>query len=306
MKSYFEDNNWLPRIICVVLACCLWIYVMNEQNPITERTFVVNLETRGLQSGMMVFNAPSKVNVKVRSNRAILGDLNPEAISAYLNLENMKVGQHAVTVACDFPRGEVLEISPKVVNLYIDTGKEKSFKVTTRVVGIPNSDLTVGRRVVTPTEVRVKGAAHRVDTVEGVIAPLDITERKDDFTAHVNLVAVGADGIEMPDLTIEPATAAVEAKMVHQLITTDLSVNANLTGSLPSNLKLAKVEIVPSQIKVTAAPSLLEKMNSLSTAPIDLSKVNTNANIKIPLELQEGMVTDLQAVEVRLTLANNK
>ena len=306
MKSYFEDNNWLPRIICVVLACCLWIYVMNEQNPITERTFVVNLETRGLQSGMMVFNAPSKVNVKVRSNRAILGDLNPEAISAYLNLENMKVGQHAVTVACDFPRGEVLEISPKVVNLYIDTGKEKNFKVTTRVVGIPNSDLTVGRRVVTPTDVRVKGAAHRVDTVEGVIAPLDITERKDDFTAHVNLVAVGADGIEMPDLTIEPATAAVEAKMVHQLITTDLSVNANLTGSLPSSLKLAKVEIVPSQIKVTAAPSLLEKINSLSTAPIDLSKVNTNANIKVPLELQEGMVVDVPAVEVRLTLANSQ
>jgi YbbR domain-containing protein len=56
----------------------------------------------------------------------------------------------------------------------------------------------------------------------------------------------------MPDLTIEPAVAAVEAKMVHQLITTDLNVNANLTGSLPSNLKLAKVEIVPSQIKVTA------------------------------------------------------
>jgi YbbR domain-containing protein len=218
----------------------------------------------------------------------------------------MKVGQHAVTVACDFPKGEVLEISPKVVNLYIDTGKEKTFKVTTRVVGIPNSDLTVGRRVVTPTEVRVKGAAHRVDTVEGVIAPLDITERKDDFTAHVNLVAVGADGIEMPDLTIEPAVAAVEAKMVHQLITTDLNVNANLTGSLPSNLKLAKVEIVPSQIKVTAAPSLLEKINTLSTAPIDLSKVNTNINVKIPLELQEGMVADVPSVEVRLTLANNQ
>ena len=100
---------------------------MNEQNPIIERSFVVNLETRGLQSGMLVFNAPSKVNVKVRSSRSILGDINPDAITAYLNLDNMKVGQHSVTVACDFPKGEVLEISPKVVNLYIDVSKEKSF-----------------------------------------------------------------------------------------------------------------------------------------------------------------------------------
>ena len=92
MRNYVEENNWLPRIICIILACCLWIYVMNEQNPIIERSFVVNLETRGLQAGMLVFNAPTKVNVKVRSSRSILGDLNPEAITAYLKLDNMKVG----------------------------------------------------------------------------------------------------------------------------------------------------------------------------------------------------------------------
>ncbi|MCH4157576.1 MAG: CdaR family protein [Acidaminococcaceae bacterium] len=302
MRNYVTENNWLPRILCVVLACCLWLYVMNEQNPIIERSFVVNLETRGLQSGMLVFNAPTKVNVKVRSSRSILGDINPETITAYLNLENMKVGQHAVTVACDFPKGEVLEISPKVVNLYIDVSKEKTLPVTTRIVGIPAADLTVGRRVVTPTEVKVKGAAHRVDAVERVIAPLDITERKDDFTAHINLVAVGTDGIEMPDLVVEPAVAAVEAKMVHQLVTTDVSVKANLTGTLPAGLKLAKVELVPAQLKVTAPPSTLEKTTAIATAPVDLSKVNGNMAVKVALELPEGFVSDTHNVEVRLSV----
>ena len=302
MRNYVTENNWLPRILCVVLACCLWLYVMNEQNPIIERSFVVNLETRGLQSGMLVFNAPSKVNVKVRSSRSILGDINPETITAYLNLENMKVGQHAVTVACDFPKGEVLEISPKVVNLYIDVSKEKNFAVTTRIVGIPAADLTVGRRVVTPTEVKVKGAAHRVDAVERVIAPLDITERKDDFTAHINLIAVGTDGIEMPDLVVEPAVAAVEARMVHQLVTTDVSVKANLIGTLPTGLKLAKVELVPAQLKVTALPSSLEKTTSIATGQVDLSKVNGNMVVKVPLELPEGFVSDVRNVEVRLSV----
>lgn len=302
MRNYISENNWLPRVVCVVLACCLWLYVMNEQNPIIERSFVVNLETRGLQSGMLVFNAPSKVNVKVRSSRSILGDINPDAITAYLNLDNMKVGQHSVTVACDFPKGEVLEISPKVVNLYIDVSKEKSFQVTTRIVGIPAADLTVGRRVVTPTEVKVKGAAHRVDAVERVLAPLDITERKDDFTAHINLVAVGTDGIEMPDLVVEPAVAAVEAKMVHQLVTTDVNVKANLIGTLPPQLKLARVELVPARVKITAPPSSLDKSLSISTAQVDLSKINGNMVVKVPLELPEGFVSDTHNVEVRLSV----
>jgi YbbR domain-containing protein len=141
-----------------------------------------------------------------------------------------------------------------------------------------------------------------VDTVEGVIAPLDITERKDDFTAHVNLVAVGTDGIEMPDLTIEPAVAAVEAKMVHQLVTTDVSVKANLTGTLPAGLKLAKVELVPAQLKVTAPPSTLEKTTAIATAPVDLSKVNGNMAVKVALELPEGFVSDTHNVEVRLSV----
>ena len=27
-------NSWLARIMCVIVASILWVYVMNEQNPI--------------------------------------------------------------------------------------------------------------------------------------------------------------------------------------------------------------------------------------------------------------------------------
>lgn len=288
----------------MIVACCLWLYVMNEQNPIIERSFVVNLETQGLQSGMMVFNAPAKVSVKVRSTRSILGDLSPDMIKAYVNLKNLKVGQHTVTVACSFPRGEVVEINPKVVNLYVDVTKEKTFPVSTKVIGTSNSDLTVGRRAVNPGEVKVKGAAHRVDAIDKIYAPLDITEHKEDFVSQVALVAVDADGVEMPDLVLEPAEVSVDAKIVHQLTTGKLEVQANFTGSLPPTLKLGKVEIVPAQIQVTAAPSVLEKMTSLATEPIDLGKNGNNGTIEVPLQIPSGVRSEVRSVSVRISVEN--
>lgn len=302
MKKWVSGENLLPRVVCLVLACCLWLYVMSEQNPIVERSYVVNLEQRNLSEGMLVYNAPAKVSVKVRGSRITLGDLKPESITAYVNLDKMKVGQHTATVVANFSQGEVLEISPKTVNLYLDVSKEKAFPVTTRVVGAPAADLTLGKRIVSPAEVKVKGAAHRVDAVDKVIAALDVSDRKEDFMTHVTLIAMSVDGVEIPDVTIEPSIASVEAKMVRQMVTMDLPITAKTSGKLPAGLKLLALELVPPKGKFTGSPSLLDKFTSFETEPIDLSKVTGNTALKTTLRLPEGITGNVNTVEVRISV----
>lgn len=302
MKGFVAKENLLPRIICVILACCLWLYVMGEQNPIVERSFVVNLEQHNLAAGMMVFNAPAKVNVKVRAARGVLGEVDSHNVKAYINLENMKVGQHTVTILANFPQGEVVEISPKVANVFLDVTKEKLVPVTPRIVGIPAQDLTLGKRSVTPSEVKIKGPAHRVDAVDKVIAPLDVTERKDDFSAQVNAIAVSSDGVEMPDIVIEPALVSVEAKMVKQMVTVDVPIHAKTSGSLPGNLQLIATETMPKTVQVTASPSLLEHNQVFNTLPIDISKMTGSNAVQVPLSLPAGVISDVRYVEVRFSI----
>ena len=44
MGNFFDRENMLARVIAFLIACALWMYVMNEQNPLVERNYVVNLE----------------------------------------------------------------------------------------------------------------------------------------------------------------------------------------------------------------------------------------------------------------------
>ena len=37
MKQFFERENLIPRIVTLIVACGLWLYVMSEQNPVIER-----------------------------------------------------------------------------------------------------------------------------------------------------------------------------------------------------------------------------------------------------------------------------
>lgn len=56
MGNFFDRENMLARVIAFLIACALWMYVMNEQNPLVERNYVVNLELRNVPEGMIVLN----------------------------------------------------------------------------------------------------------------------------------------------------------------------------------------------------------------------------------------------------------
>ena len=53
-KNNGQGNSWTVRIMALLVACALWLYVMNEQNPFTTRTFSVPLTKENLASDMVV------------------------------------------------------------------------------------------------------------------------------------------------------------------------------------------------------------------------------------------------------------
>ena len=73
MKQFFERENLIPRIVTLIVACGLWLYVMSEQNPVIERDFVVKLQQRNVAENMVVLNAPDNIKVKVSGQRSLLG-----------------------------------------------------------------------------------------------------------------------------------------------------------------------------------------------------------------------------------------
>ena len=72
--NYFLGRNLLPKLLAVLVALIVWIFVMNEQNPPVEGTFQVALSSRNLTEKMVVMETPETVRVKVRGLRnAIAG-----------------------------------------------------------------------------------------------------------------------------------------------------------------------------------------------------------------------------------------
>lgn len=293
-----KKENILARIISILIACGLWIYVMTDQNPIIERSVEVELKQANLPENMVVFNAPDRVTVKVRGSRSLITDDSEKLISASIDLKNVTEGQQELPVKVSFSHGDIISVSPEEVSVYVDTVSEKTVAVHPRVVGVFSDDLTLGSSKITPSEVTVRGAAHRLKNINKVVAPVDVTDQKDNFQTVSDLVAVNDNGYDIPNMKIMPASVTVEATMVRQMITVDVPVKVIMKGNLPDGVNVSKVEVVPKQVRITAPPSVLKDIAEVKTKPVDVSLLTGSITMAAELDLPEKVIPETSSVQV--------
>lgn len=306
LDRMLKKENLLAQIVAVIGACCLWVYVMTEQNPVVERNVEVALRQLNLSGSMMVFNIPEKIMVKVRGTRTQIGDGLEQHIFASINLKNITEGQQSLSVNVVSDRGEVVSVTPHDVSFYADTVSEKTVPVIARIVGAGNSDMTIGSSVITPSEVTLRGATHRIDRVNKVVAPVDVSNHSSSFSMESELVAVSDDGSDIPNMKIIPERVMVSATMVNQLITVELPVKLVMSGQLPEGVVVKKTEIVPSQIEITAPPSLLKEMKDIKTKPVNLSNISGSTILAAQLDLPEKIVPSESVVQIKISAERQK
>lgn len=303
LQRLARKENLFARIICLLIACGMWVYVMTDQNPIMERSVEVRLQQNNLPSNMMVFNAPEKILVRVRGSRTQLMAENIDAqISASINLKNVTEGQQSLPITVTYSNGEVVSVTPKEVSIYVDTVSEKKVPVTTRIVGAVSSDMTIGSSVITPAEVTLRGATHRIDKVSKVVAPIDVTDHTGSFQTESELVAVSDDGYDIPNMKIIPERVMVQATMVSQMLSTNVPVKLVMSGELPKGIVVTRTEIIPDNLRITAPPSVLKDLKEIKTKPLDISAIDGSTVKAVELELPEKVIPELRTVQIRISV----
>ena len=196
----------------------------------------------------------------------------------------------------------MVQVIPSEVSVYVDTVSEKKVPVITRIVGAVSNDLTIGQSKITPAEVTLRGATHRIDKVNKVVAPIDVTDHSGDFQAESELVAVSDDGYDIPNMKIIPERVMVHATMVSQMLSVDVPVKLVVSGDLPKGVTVTKTEILPDKVRITAPPSLLKELKAINTKPVDVSKLLGSTVVAAELDLPEKVIPELRTVQIRLSV----
>jgi YbbR domain-containing protein len=295
----FFSSDLAIKIISVVAALVMWMYVMNEQNP--QVTYVVRdvpVKLTNLDQNKFALLDDSQkffVNVKVKGRRSLIADLKPQDIDAEVNLRGRMEGENLLPVSVSVPGNiELLDFSPKEIMVSLDGIIEEQMPVSVDVKGVPVEGFDWAQATAKPQAVVVKGPRSRVNAIKTVSAQVDISGKDATVVTTLPLRVLDSQGKEQKDISFRPDMVEVTVPIVP---VSSVSITPNIKGAPLEGYIIKDVRVEPPMISVTAPREILNQLQTVSTEPLSIQGYAQTITKEVKLALPRGVKTFNQTLK---------
>ena len=287
-------NNTVLKILSLLIAIFLWVYVMGEVDPTTTQTIrdipVKILNEEWLEENKLAVKGSQdfSVDVIVEGSRAELNRMDHSEITAEVDLFGFTKGRNQVPVHVEVPDDVTLkEIKNSKISITLEDLVSTDKDVTVTFSGETEAGTDPGEIVSSPAQIEVTGGKSAVNSVAAVEADIRASELTDELqTFTVKPIAVDRDGAQVANVTLSAETVDVQG-VLHYTKTLEISgKKVNLKGlgeELSASVRTAKISL-----KVTGRKEAVEAIRAgdlrLSASLRGLS-VGTHT---VPLKIEGG------------------
>jgi YbbR domain-containing protein len=294
-------KNLTAKVIALIMAIILWVYVMNEQNPLVETSMEIPLEVRNLSSSIKAADIPEAVRVRVRGPRALIVGLVQKDIKAYIDLKGLGDGRNTLSVATNIPTNvELVEVSPSDINFRLDTIISHQVPVEAKIVGAAGPGGVVSKITYSSQNITVKGPSEMVDTVVKAVVDVDLAGKNADFTTNGNITLLDARNKKVEGLGTNPGDVSVTVAFAPVINKKMVEVKPNIVGVVPKGVVLNRITITPEQIEISGDEKTFEKIQFLYTEPIDIAAIDKETVVEVKLQIKEGVLVTKNTVSVNI------
>lgn len=297
-------HNLKTKIVMLVAAFALWIFVMNDQNPATENTYSVPVVSLNRPTETRLTQSEENVRIKLRAPRSVLAAVNVDEIKAFVDLAGLEPGTHPLHVHTVIPQGiEVVSIVPETVTFTLDPVIQKRMPIRLVRTGTPPPGLTVASIEPDVGMVTVVGPQSFVKTVSEVVGVVAVpVSVAGDVDVDVSLIPVDEDGETLETVRVIPKEISAHVSFARSLSRKVVDVKPTIEGSVASGYTLADIRVEPAKVELAGSSAVLDTMTSLSTESIPVAGLTEPTERTASLVLPEGVTVTNQMVTVRLVI----
>lgn len=190
VKAVQMTNNLMLKIISVVLAIGLWLYVYTSDY--TEMSFNVPVKVVNLNENLVAINESGLVNVVLRGPNFSLKSISFNDIKINVDGSNFEVGKMSYRIRLNeikVPAGiTVIKVEPSEIHFTIDKLIKKKVKVNPTFIGEPLKGYKVESVKVNPEYVELQGSERLLSKLEYVDTfPINLSSRYEPLVYSVGL-----------------------------------------------------------------------------------------------------------------------
>lgn len=295
MKKRME-SDLLLKIISVVFAFLLWMFVINTDNPVIKKTFsdvpVDMLNEQVLDDLNQTYKIESgdTVSFTVKGKKDVVDRLTKSDFRATADVSSMS-DVHAIQIEVEALRYKSqldIDTGGATVKVVLEDVKSDQIPVNVVVKGTPASGYTVSTQTATPNLISVSGPKSVVSRIKQIVVKVDVSGLKKDVTMAQTVKCYDEDGDEVSQDRIKLDTTKIKVK-IGLSRTKTIPFTVETKGTPGKGYVLGSIDYEPKHIEITGAEDDLEKISSIKLANLDISdstksieKTIKASDIKLP------------------------
>ena len=306
MKNRLKNNTKI-KLISLLSALVLWLYVMTVEDPVETRTFsdipvtITNmsvLEERGLT---IYPKEELLADISIRANLSSLRPINRDNIYIYGRLDDPKEGKNVVYLQANLPeRVNKYDIKPNVITLDLEKVVNEKRSISVDVEGEPK--INIDNIETNKKTVDVSGPRTLVNKVTSIKATLDASDKYKDFSTKLKLVPVDANGDAVKGVKLDDNFVVATVKFLQEKV---VPVKLVFDDSVSNQSNLENYSINPKDITIEGKKDALDNINGINTKPITANDLKSNNSIDVALDIPKDVKIKNNISSIKLNINKN-
>lgn len=290
-------RNLLKKLIALVAAFGMWVYVMAAQDPPIESSYVVPLTISNTLYGMSVIFDEKTIRVETRAPRSNFVKYDTNAFRVYANLEGLGEGEHQIIPQVVMPRGfELIKTTPEVVNVKIDPLIEQQMPIDLVFKGSVSQDAAIRDIQKSMDFATIVGPKSFIEQAFKVYGTINLSGNASSFEIQIPLNAFDEKNNVIPRVRVVPSVITVFVDIESGVKRKIVPVVPELTA--PDGWELTKITVEPAQIEVSGAESVINSIVTLKTVPFTVQTGQRVFNSTLKVVVPEGVSVNHDEITV--------
>lgn len=285
----FLFKNWQLKILAVVSAIILWLFVVGIENTVSLFNQELDIEIINIDETVGISSPLPQVKIYIKTDKEIIKNLTVKDFTAQVDLENLTAGEYTlpVNVISKNPQVSVIRTEPKEIDIKLSPRIEKEVDVVASYTGNPAVNHKVQSLKAEPEKVRITATQAVLDKIDNVEAKFVMDGAETENTEQkVSVVIPDQFSVPHETITINPAQIMVEAVIVADIKDKEVPIRVSFNGTTDSEGWRQKVTLNPSTVKITGEN--FGEIEFIETAPVDINKlVNLKDTVTVGLILPD-------------------
>ena len=284
------------KIISVLLAVLLWVYVVGIRGPDTTKSIEAQLMAVNVPQGYVLVGTLPTVTVTLRGPMNTLWNVTSGYVTPTVDLGGRSEGSFIASVQAQIVglTGVTLEtVAPKEVNVQLERLETVTVPVHAEVSGTLPLSLVLGTLRIEPASIEVSGPASVVSQVKeaAVVVALDKLGMavSGNLTIAGDVVAYDAKGNIVDGVLLSPRSAVAILPILDAATLKTVPVIPTVKGYPMSGYAVASASCTPAIAMVTGTAGALSKVQAISTTAIDVSGALGTLTKQVDLILPPGV-----------------